>query len=229
MVAQVGRAMLLQVSDGSSTPTYSTVATINSKTLTINNAPIDVTTPDLSDPGGKIWAQSLPGIVSMTLAADGRYKDTASERRMVTISQSADPTSNFRIVVPDLGVFEGNFRLESLDFGGTHDGEVTFSISLTSTGAVTFATAGPRIPTPLEPRTFARNTAISPFTLPLATGGTGTVTYSMAGLPSGLAFTAGTRQVSGTPDAAAGDYIVAYTATDADGVADTERFTISLT
>ena len=228
MAAQVGRAMVLQIGDGTSTPSYDTIATVNSKTLTLNNSPIDVTTPDLTTPGGKIWMETLAGVVSMAISADGRYKDQSSERRLVSVAQDADPTEQFRLIVPDLGIFQGRFRIESLDFGGTHDGEVTFSISLTSTGEITFATSGPRIQTPLPDHAFGRNAAIQAFTLPAATGGTGTVTYSMAGLPTGLAFNAGTRTVTGTPTDPAADYVVSYTATDSNGVADTERFTITL-
>ena len=159
MAAQVGRAMVLQIGDGTSTPSYDTIATVNSKTLTLNNSPIDVTTPDLTTPGGKIWMETLAGVVSMAISADGRYKDQSSERRLVSVAQDADPTEQFRLIVPDLGIFQGRFRIESLDFGGTHDGEVTFSISLTSTGEITFATSGPRIQTPLPDHAFGRNAA----------------------------------------------------------------------
>ena len=63
------------------------------------------------------------------------------------------------------------------------------------------------------------------FTLPQATGGDGTLTYSLASPPRGLVFTASTRVLSGTP-AAAGTSSLAYTATDSDG--DTASITVSV-
>ena len=53
-------------------------------------------------------------------------------------------------------------------------------------------------------------------TLPAASGGDGTLTYSLATPPQGLAFTASSRTLSGTPDAA-GTTSLTYTATDSDG------------
>lgn len=61
------------------------------------------------------------------------------------------------------------------------------------------------------------------YTLPAASGGNGTLTYSMAGLPSWASFDAGTRVLSGTPDAAA-TTTVAYTVTDEDGSTDQAMF-----
>lgn len=47
-------------------------------------------------------------------------------------------------------------------------------------------------------------TAISDITFPLATGGNGTIIYTVTGLPSGLTFNAATRTISGTPDTVPG-------------------------
>ena len=61
-------------------------------------------------------------------------------------------------------------------------------------------------------------------TLPEATGGDGTLSYSLETPPQGLIFTASTRVLSGTP-AAAGLHFLDYTAEDADG----DEATVSLT
>jgi TP901-1 family phage major tail protein len=54
---------------------------------------------------------------------------------------SADNACNFQIVVPDFGTYAGSFRIASVEFGGETEGGVTYSISLESTGAVTFTAA----------------------------------------------------------------------------------------
>ena len=66
-------------------------------------------------------------------------------------------------------------------------------------------------------RTFTVGSAKT-LTLPAATGGNGTLAYELAGrLPSGLAFTAASRRISGTADAnQQGYYILELRAADAD-------------
>lgn len=54
---------------------------------------------------------------------------------------------------------------------------------------------------------------MSPVILPIATGGTGDLTYSVSALPSGLTFNAATRTISGTPTAI-GTTTITYMVTD---------------
>ena len=50
---------------------------------------------------------------------------------------------------------------------------------------------------------YTEDTAITALQLPEATGGTGTLTYTLTGtLPTGLTFNANTRTLSGTPSTA---------------------------
>ena len=71
-------------------------------------------------------------------------------------------------------------------------------------------------------------------TLPAATGGNGTLSYSLSpSLPSGLSFDAATRVLSGRPTAAAASATYTYTVSDADGITtaadkDTLTFTIAV-
>ena len=136
MAKQLGRAMLLKM-DISNVKT--TIATINSKSVTINNSPIDVTTPDATSPGGILWQQSMSGMKSFSVSADGIFADSTVEQTLASKALGSDPTEDFDIVIPDLGTYSGNFRIESFELGGETEGAVTFSISLTSNGAVTFA------------------------------------------------------------------------------------------
>ena len=71
------------------------------------------------------------------------------------------------------------------------------------------------------------DTAISTLALPEATGGNGTLTYSLIPQVSGLAFDATTRQLSGTPTTADA-HSMTYTATDEDGDTATLGFTITV-
>ena len=79
----------------------------------------------------------------------------------------------------------------------------------------------------LTDQTGVQNTAITPLILPVASSGDGTLVYTIANLPSGLAFDASTRTITGTPTA---DQVktVTYTVTDEDGSADSETFTFTI-
>ena len=76
-------------------------------------------------------------------------------------------------------------------------------------------------------QSFTAGTAILPLTLPGASGGDGTLAYSLAPSVPGLSFDATTRRLTGTPSGT-GTFAMTYTATDADGDTDTLSFTVSV-
>ena len=141
MAKQLGRALLLKIGDGEAAEAFANLAGINSKALTINNASIDVTTPDASAPEGALWTETLNGVKNVSVSGDGFFSDSATELRMNTVAMSADNVANFTVTVPDFGTYAGAFRITSLEFGGESEGGVTYSISLESTAAVTFTAA----------------------------------------------------------------------------------------
>jgi len=140
MAKQLGRSLLIKIGDGAGSEAFTEIAGLNSKSITINNSAIDVTTPDATTPGGALWASSLNGLKSMSISGDGIFLDeSAQEGRLNTIAMDADPVANFELVVPDFGTYSGEFRVTSLEFGGETEGATTFSLSLESNGTVTYA------------------------------------------------------------------------------------------
>ena len=110
------------------------------------------------------------------------------------------------------------------DFLASHQGDGVWRIDRVagSTDVPSFgATANP------GDRTYMADTAIDALTLPEATGGNGSLTYSLSPDVPGLSFSAGMRQLTGTPSTA-GIYDMTYTVTDADGDTDTLSFTITV-
>ena len=77
----------------------------------------------------------------------------------------------------------------------------------------------------ISAQTYEQNTAITPLTLPLATGGNGAITYTLTGpngmdvseLPTGLTYAANARTITGTPTATtAAPLAFTWTAADTD-------------
>jgi len=141
MAKQLGRALLVKIGDGEATESFNNLCGLNSKSLTINNSAIDVTTPDCTSPEGLLFTETLAGLKNISVSGDGFFEDSAAEARMNTVAMQNDNKANFEIVVPDFGTYAGAFRLTSVEFGGETEGGVTYSISLESTGAVTFTAA----------------------------------------------------------------------------------------
>ena len=138
MAKQLGRALLVKIVDGAATEAFANLCGLNSKAITLNNSLIDVTTPDCTTPSGALWTESLNGVKNVTISGDGYFEDSVPELRMNTVAMAADPKANFTVTIPAFGTYAANFYLESLEFGGETEGGVTYSLTLTSNGAVTF-------------------------------------------------------------------------------------------
>ena len=82
----------------------------------------------------------------------------------------------------------------------------------------------------IDNQSYTAGTAIDALVLPEASGGTGTLTYSVLSvLPAGLEFDAATRTLSGTPSAATdGAVVVIYTVFDAAGATALRTFSITV-
>jgi len=136
MAKQLGRALLVKIDDGSGT--FNNLCGLNSKSFTLNNSSIDVTTPDCTTPEGALYTETLAGLKNASVSGDGFFEDSTTEARMNTVAMANDNSTNFQIVIPDFGTYAAAFRITSLEFGGETEGGVSYSISLESTGAVTF-------------------------------------------------------------------------------------------
>lgn len=139
MAKQKGRTVLIKIGDGA-TPTeaFDTMCALTTKTLTVNNETIDVTTADCTTPGGVLWSEVMDGVKSITLAGNGTSKKDDAEARLAEVAMAANPNVNMQVVIPNFGTFAGRFFIGSMELGGEQSGGVTFSLSAQSTGSVTF-------------------------------------------------------------------------------------------
>ena len=134
MAAQRGKALLLKV-DISGTMT--TIGGMRSTSMTLNDEAVDITN---KDSGSQRELLPAGGILSMSITASGVFTDSTAEQTL----RSAYGTSTFKshnVIVPDLGTYAGTFMIASLEYAGEYNGEATYSVTLESSGAVTFTAA----------------------------------------------------------------------------------------
>ncbi len=136
MAAQKGSALIMRVGNGGSPETFTAVAGLRSTSLTVNNESVDVTNKDSS---GKRTLLAAAGVQSISVSGSGVFTDAASETTVKT-NALADTQNNYQFFMPDFGTFTGAFQITSLEYAGEYNGEVTYSISFESAGAITFAT-----------------------------------------------------------------------------------------
>ncbi len=136
MAAQKGSALLMKIGDGASPEVFTTIGGMRSTTLSMNDEVVDVTNKD-SSRARTLLAQG--GTNSMTVSGSGVFTDSASE---TTLRGKFDVSAltNYQFLVPDFGTFTGVFQLTSLEYAGEFNGEVTYSFTFESSGAITFAT-----------------------------------------------------------------------------------------
>ena len=137
MTAQKGKDLLLKVdSDGAGS--FTTVAGLRARTLAFNAASVDVTD---AESAGR-WRELLEGagLKTARISGSGIFKDAASDE---TVRQYffAGTIRDWQVIVPDFGTVEGPFQIASLEYGGRHDGEVSFDLSLESAGVLSFTAA----------------------------------------------------------------------------------------
>ena len=126
---------------------------------------------------------------------------------------------------------EGGYRYTCESTGGceVRNGEVRAGTIVQTSTTTMPGDTQPRFAVANGPgnQSYRVGTAISALTLPEASGGEGTLVYSLTRDVPGLSFDTATRRLTGTP-ASAGTYNMTYTVEDADGDTDTLGFTITV-
>lgn len=138
MAKQPGRTVLIKIGDGQESEAFSTLCGLTTKGLTINNNKYDNTTAACGAEAGALWGSGRTGIKNFSISGDGLMEGETAETRLNTVAMLANAVANFQVIIPGLGTFEGEFHVDSAEYGGEMEGEATYAIALSSNGAVTF-------------------------------------------------------------------------------------------
>jgi len=137
MAAQKGASLLLKIGDGGSPESFTTVGGLRSTEISLADESVDVTNKDSS---GNRTLLADAGIASVSISGSGVFTDAASETTLKN-QWNAASFSNYQVIIPDFGTYQGAFQLTALSYAGEHNGEVTYNVSLESSGAIAFTGA----------------------------------------------------------------------------------------
>ncbi|WP_299631196.1 phage major tail protein, TP901-1 family [uncultured Roseobacter sp.] len=134
MGAQNGKDLLIKV-DMTDSGSFTTLAGLRATRVSFNAETIDVTS--LESQGG--WRELLSGagVRSVSISGSGVFRDADTDERARQLFFDGE-APNFQIVIPDFGIVEGPFQVTSIEYGGSHNGEATYELSLASAGSLTF-------------------------------------------------------------------------------------------
>ena len=134
MAVQNGKDLLIKV-DLNGGGNFQTMAGLRATRVNFNAESVDVTSLDSA--GG--WRELLAGagVKSAAISGSGIFRDAASDARMRQVFFDGE-MPDFQVVIPDFGTIEGPFQITGIEYGGTHDGEATYEMSLASGGRLDF-------------------------------------------------------------------------------------------
>lgn len=134
MGAQNGKDLLVKV-DLTGAGQFETIAGLRATRVSFNAEAVDVTSLDSA--GG--WRELLggAGVKSATISGSGIFKDEGTDERARQIFFDGE-TPDFQVIIPDFGVVEGPFQIGSIEYAGSHNGEASYELSLSSAGRLIF-------------------------------------------------------------------------------------------
>ncbi len=132
MVAQLGRLILLAVGNGLSPQTYTNISGVRSRTITINNEQVDVTTSDTAP-----WRRLLgdAGLRSISITGTGIFEDDAAIKLVEDLVYSG-ALEEMRMTFPNGDRVEGLFQVTQFEHTGDHVDVQAYTIALESADVI---------------------------------------------------------------------------------------------
>lgn len=134
MAVQSGKDLLLKV-DMTGDGVFETVAGLRATRVSFNAETVDVTS--MESVGG--WRELLAGagVKSAAISGSGVFRDANTDERARQIFFDGE-VPEWQVIIPDFGIVEGSFQITSIEYAGSHNGEATYELSMSSAGALTF-------------------------------------------------------------------------------------------
>lgn len=134
MPTVAGRKVLLYKLEGTE---FTLIGALKTKSATINNEPIDVTTDD--DDGFRKLIEDVSGTRTCDIKAEGILKD----RTALLDDATGSAAMTLKLVVPGVVEINGTFKMASFELGAEMENGVTFSAAFQSSGTFTVGAVTP--------------------------------------------------------------------------------------
>lgn len=139
MAADKGRNFKLKIHSGGSPGTFTAIAGMQSRTLTINNEQVDITNDDTA-PQRELLSGA--GQKTLTISGSGVFKDDAAINSLEDLANaSAGNSEEFRVEFENGDWYQGVFNVVSFEYSGDYNGARLYSLSLENAGTWTFGRA----------------------------------------------------------------------------------------
>jgi TP901-1 family phage major tail protein len=131
-MAQKGRSMAIQIADGASPSVYTTIGGMRTKSMTVNNETVDITTDDEAP-----WQTLLgdAGIRSCAMSGSGVFDDGAQVNSLEDLAFSG-ALQEFKMTFANGDHIDGYFAVTSFEYTGEHNGAQMFNASFASSGTI---------------------------------------------------------------------------------------------
>ena len=135
MTAQNGSLVLIKVGNGASPEGFSTIGGLRICDMKLDNHVLDATNLESG-----AWRQLFSTAVShaMTIQGSGLFTNSVSEETLRGYAFSGT-ANNYRFIFANGNYVSGPFMVISYERSGQYDSEETYSITLESAGAISFA------------------------------------------------------------------------------------------
>lgn len=133
MPAYGGKDFILRADDGAGV--YTMIGGLRSTSMSINAEAIDVT-----HQGSAQWKTLIDGagIKSCAISGSGVFEQDTIINQL-RVDMLAQTLRNFRVIEHSSGdYFQGAFKITALERSGDYNNEQTWSVSLESSGAITY-------------------------------------------------------------------------------------------
>lgn len=128
MAANVGRELVIKRAG-------LTIAGVRTKSMTINNEAIDVTTDD--DTGFRTLLEE-PGQKQIDLSVEGLVKN---DDQLAKAANGTSLIDTYTITFPSGAEISGDFRFNNLEYGAEYNDAISFTSEIQSTGSYTYTAA----------------------------------------------------------------------------------------
>lgn len=133
MASQKGRLLLIKVESAAGSGIYINVGGLRTKSIKINNEPVDVTN---SDSNGFRKLLEGAGVNSIEVSGSGTFADDLAAD-LVRGAAEDNEHLNFQVIVPGdtySRVYTGKFMIADFEDSGEYNADVTFTMTLQSDG-----------------------------------------------------------------------------------------------